>query len=57
MFHTINLGEEISMGLRAFTYGYDCYAPEQSVCFNSYIEDNNGGGVKIFLENADLYQG
>lgn len=45
------------MGLRAFTYGYDCYAPEQSVCFNSYIEDNNGGGVKIFLENADLYQG
>merc|ERR1712071_164968 len=49
-------GEEISMGMRAFTYGYDFYAPEHSVCFHSYAVEQEGE-AKDFLENADLYQG
>jgi len=31
-------GEEMSIGLRAFTIGYDFYAPEKSVCFHHYAE-------------------
>jgi [Skp1-protein]-hydroxyproline N-acetylglucosaminyltransferase len=29
-------GEEISIGLRGFTYGYDYYAAERSTCFHMY---------------------
>ena len=29
-------GEEMSIGIRGFTYGYDHYAPERSICFHSY---------------------
>ena len=29
-------GEEISMGLRGFSYGYDFYAAEKSVCYHYY---------------------
>lgn len=53
-------GEEISIGLRGFTYGYDYYAPERSVCFHMYaIKENEARRKKIplFWENANLYNG
>ena len=45
------------MGLRAFTHGYDFYAPEYTVCLQSYSKDELDGGVKRFLEHADMYKG
>jgi [Skp1-protein]-hydroxyproline N-acetylglucosaminyltransferase len=53
-------GEEISIGLRAFTYGYDFYAPERSVCFHMYaIKDNlnRRKNIPLFWENNNLYTG
>mmetsp|Transcript_30039 Transcript_30039/g.72938 ORF Transcript_30039/g.72938 Transcript_30039/m.72938 type:complete len:601 (-) Transcript_30039:1364-3166(-) len=51
-------GEEMSIGIRGFTVGYDFYAPERSVCFHHYAalhkERNN---VKHFWENGDKYKG
>mmetsp|Transcript_11330 Transcript_11330/g.16468 ORF Transcript_11330/g.16468 Transcript_11330/m.16468 type:complete len:647 (+) Transcript_11330:120-2060(+) len=52
-------GEEISIGLRAFTYGYDFYAPEVSMLFHYY---STGPGkkkrkVNKFWEHADSYEG
>merc|ERR1712062_935996 len=34
-------GEEIGMGIRGFTHGYDYYAPERSVCFHTYAMGEN----------------
>jgi [Skp1-protein]-hydroxyproline N-acetylglucosaminyltransferase len=53
-------GEEISMGLRGFTYGYDYYAPERGVAFHMYaVEDNTEyrKSIPLFWENANLYAG
>lgn len=53
-------GEEISLGLRGFTYGYDYYAVERSVCFHMYAVKENKQKrrkVKLFWENSNLYQG
>ena len=53
-------GEEISMGLRGFTYGYDYYAAERSVCFHMYaIKENKEKRkkIKLFWENSSLYNG
>lgn len=53
-------GEEINMGLRGFTYGYDYYAAERSVCFHMYaIKENKEKRqkIKLFWENASLYLG
>jgi [Skp1-protein]-hydroxyproline N-acetylglucosaminyltransferase len=53
-------GEEISMGLRGFTYGYDYYAAERSVCFHMYaIKENKEKRkhVKLFWENGSMYGG
>ena len=33
-------GEEVSMGLRAWTHGYDFYAPYHSVVFHEYAESS-----------------
>eukprot|EP00977_Amphora_coffeiformis_P015828 scaffold4743_cov171-Amphora_coffeaeformis.AAC.1 len=52
-------GEEISIGLRAFTHGYDFYAAERGVCFHMYaIKENADRREKIplFWENSDLYR-
>ena len=32
----IGQGEEIAIGIRGFTYGYDFYAPRDSVVFHEY---------------------
>mmetsp|Transcript_9397 Transcript_9397/g.13940 ORF Transcript_9397/g.13940 Transcript_9397/m.13940 type:complete len:535 (-) Transcript_9397:52-1656(-) len=53
-------GEEISIGIRGFTFGYDFYAPERSVCFHMYAEGVNKAKrkkVSLFWEHANLYKG
>ena len=48
-FSTTRLGnmafacEEMSIGLRGFTIGYDYFAPEKSVCFHSYAKRQKCG--------------
>jgi len=52
-------GEEMSIGIRGFTVGYDFYAPERSVCFHHYATGKNSkvrNKVKHFWEN-DQYEG
>jgi len=46
-------GEETSIGVRAFTYGYDFYTPERSVCFHYYKRKKS---VNLFWENDSLYE-
>lgn len=53
-------GEEISIGLRGFTYGYDYYAAERSVCFHMYaigVNAEKRSKVKLFWENSNRYPG
>ena len=55
-------GEEISLGLRAFTYGYDFYTPERSTCFHYYAHGENGvkpsrQKIAMFWEHDALYKG
>jgi [Skp1-protein]-hydroxyproline N-acetylglucosaminyltransferase len=53
-------GEEISIGLRGFTYGYDYYANEKSICFHMYAVKENKkkrNKVSTFWENAPMYRG
>lgn len=53
-------GEEIFMGLRGFTYGYDYYTAETSVAFHMYAIKKNKEKrkkVKLFWENSNLYPG
>jgi hypothetical protein len=50
-------GEEISMTLRGFSYGYDYYAPENGVCFHMYAVKENmerRQKVPLFWENVRL---
>lgn len=47
--------EEISMAIRAFTNGYDFYAPARNVCFDSSNDDTAVGHT--FAENDKLYKG
>lgn len=52
-------GEESSLAIRAFSYGYDFYAPERSVAFHIFaIKDNIGRRERHkFWENETLYAG
>lgn len=52
-------GEEISMGIRGFTYGYDFYAPEKSVLYHYYHTgpDNKKRKINRFWEHEDIYRG
>jgi [Skp1-protein]-hydroxyproline N-acetylglucosaminyltransferase len=53
-------GEEISMTIRGFTYGYDFYAPLQHVAFHMYAVRDNAKArnqVKTFTENEVLFPG
>lgn len=53
-------GEEMSVGIRGFTIGYDFYAPERSVCFHHYAIGENAvkrAKVKHFWENSNRYEG
>jgi hypothetical protein len=45
-------GEEISIGIRAWTFGYDLYAPHTSVIFHEYaVNSARRRGVHSFWEN------
>lgn len=53
-------GEEMSIGIRGFTIGYDFYAPERSVCFHHYAEGKNKKArnkVPHYWENSNQYSG
>jgi [Skp1-protein]-hydroxyproline N-acetylglucosaminyltransferase len=53
-------GEEMSIGIRGFTVGYDFYAPERSVCFHHYAVGRNAAvrnKVHHFWENDEKYAG
>lgn len=53
-------GEEMSIGIRGFTIGYDYYAPERSVCFHHYAEGKNKRArnkVPHYWENSNQYAG
>jgi [Skp1-protein]-hydroxyproline N-acetylglucosaminyltransferase len=53
-------GEEMSIGIRGFTIGYDYYAPERSVCFHHYAVGSNAkirNKVHHFWENDNKYAG
>ena len=53
-------GEEMSIGIRGFTIGYDYYAPERSVCFHHYAEGKNKKArnkVPHYWENSNQYSG
>ena len=39
-------GEEISIGVRGWTHGYDFYAPERSVLFHEYASKSKRRGRK-----------
>mmetsp|Transcript_29719 Transcript_29719/g.63045 ORF Transcript_29719/g.63045 Transcript_29719/m.63045 type:complete len:675 (+) Transcript_29719:144-2168(+) len=46
-------GEEISIGLRGFSYGYDYYSPEKAACYHYYGRKD----IPMFWENNDIYRG
>jgi len=53
-------GEEMSIGIRGWTVGYDFYAPERSVCFHHYAVGKNTkirNKVHHFWENSNQYAG
>ena len=53
-------GEEMSIGIRGFSIGYDFYAPERSVCFHHYAEGKNKrlrNKVPHYWENSNQYAG
>ena len=53
-------GEEMSIGIRGYTVGYDYYAPERSVCFHHYAVGKNAkvrNKVHHFWENTNQYAG
>jgi [Skp1-protein]-hydroxyproline N-acetylglucosaminyltransferase len=53
-------GEESSIGIRGFTYGYDHYAPQRSICFHTYAQGENQqkrGKVPHFWQNSNHYAG
>jgi hypothetical protein len=54
------MGEEISMGVRGWTHGYDTYTPRSSVCFHYYAIGKNASKrkkVKRFWENSGEHAG
>lgn len=53
-------GEEMSIGIRGFTVGYDYFATQRSVCFHHYAIGPNAAErnkVKHFWDNSNLYKG
>ena len=51
-------GEEISIGVRGFSYGYDFYAPRDSVVFHEYAErSSRRKKIPMFWENQAQHRG
>ncbi|CAM9100166.1 unnamed protein product, partial [Ectocarpus fasciculatus] len=51
-------GEEITIGIRGFTHGYDFYAPQASVVFHEYADNSKRRSkIHMFWENGQKHQG
>ncbi len=51
-------GEEIAIGIRGFTHGYDFYAPRDSVVFHEYAErSKRRKKIHMFWENSATHKG
>ena len=51
-------GEEIGISVRAFTHGYDFYAPRDSVVFHEYaVKSSRRKKVHMYWENSQLHVG
>ena len=51
-------GEEIAIGIRGFTYGYDFYAPRDSVVFHEYKgKSSRRQVIRKFEENTASHEG
>jgi hypothetical protein len=51
-------GEEIAIGIRGFTFGYDFYAPRDSVVFHEYAEKSSRRKkIHMFWENSATHKG
>lgn len=51
-------GEEISIGIRGFTYGYDYYSPRDSVVFHEYAtKSSRRSKIHMFWENSPKHKG
>eukprot|EP01035_Chromulina_nebulosa_P021022 gene21022-27245_t len=51
-------GEEIAIGIRGFTHGYDFYAPRESVAFHEYADGSSRRKkIHMFWENSRGHQG
>jgi hypothetical protein len=56
-------GEEMSIGIRGFTIGYDYFAPQRSVCFHHYASQDTSHKrdkvpkfwVSIFICNWSMF--
>ena len=54
----VSQGEEISIGIRGFTFGYDFYAPRDSVVFHEYAErSSRRKKIHMFWENSPKHAG
>ena len=52
------MGEEISIGIRGFTFGYDYYAPKESVVFHEYADySSRRKKIPMFWDNMAEHQG
>lgn len=52
------MGEEISIGIRAWTHGYDMYTPEFSVVFHEYAQNSKRRhNLHFFWENRNRAAG
>ena len=51
-------GEEIAIGIRGFTHGYDFYAPRDSVVFHEYADHSaRRSKIHLFWENSEKHKG
>ena len=51
-------GEEINVGIRGFTHGYDFYAPRDSVVFHEYAENSmRRKKIPMFWEHSEAHKG
>ncbi|CAM9091058.1 unnamed protein product, partial [Ectocarpus fasciculatus] len=51
-------GEEIGIGIRGFTHGYDFYAPRDSVVFHEYaVKSTRRKKVHMYWENSNRHVG
>lgn len=58
IFSSANQGEEITIGIRGFTHGYDFYAPQASVVFHEYADNSKRRSkIHMFWENGQKHQG